>query len=56
MQVEKEALALIFGVQHFHAYLYGCSFTIGFWLRITTRLSSGLQESMGMRMDYHVFL
>ena len=27
-QVEKEALSLIFGVRHFHAYLYGRSFTI----------------------------
>ena len=27
-QVEKEALSLIFGVRHFHAYLYGRPFTI----------------------------
>ena len=27
-QVEKEALSLIFGVRHFHAYLYGRVFTI----------------------------
>ena len=27
-QVEKEALSLIFAVKHFHAYLYGRSFTI----------------------------
>ena len=27
-QVEKEALSLIFGVERFHSYLYGRSFTI----------------------------
>ena len=27
-QLEKEALALIFGTKRFHNYLYGCSFTL----------------------------
>ena len=27
-QVEKEALSLIFGIKHFHYYLYGRPFTI----------------------------
>ena len=27
-QVEKEALSLIFGMKHFHDYLYGQKFTI----------------------------
>ena len=26
--LEKEGLAVIFGVKHFHQYLYGCRFTI----------------------------
>ena len=27
-QIDKEALAVAFGVRHFHQYLYGRSFTI----------------------------
>ena len=27
-QIDKEALAIVFGVRHFHQYLYGRSFTI----------------------------
>ena len=27
-QIDKEALAIVFGVKHFHQYLFGCSFTI----------------------------
>lgn len=27
-QVEKEALSLIFGVKHFHTYLYRCQFML----------------------------
>ena len=27
-QIDKEALAIVFSVRHFHQYLYGCSFTI----------------------------
>ena len=27
-QIDEEALAIVFGVKHFHQYLFGCSFTI----------------------------
>ena len=27
-QLEKEVLALIFGIKQFHSYLYKCSFTL----------------------------
>jgi len=27
-QLEKEALSLVFGIQKFHSFLYGCEFTL----------------------------